>query len=141
MSDLRDDDTAVEVEVDGDFHECLSWQLDYLSGGRSRKVLINWLTARPQDAKLIIHDVLQFLQTSRKFLEKDRNPLGELQKEEIYKMYMTGDFMGFGKIEGWDALASKQKVYEISKTFPEYRDKESRIWNIIGEQKAKDSEE
>jgi hypothetical protein len=81
------------------------------------------------------------LQTSRKFLEKDRNPLGELQKEEIYKMYMTGDFMGFGKIEGWDALASKQKVYEISKTFPEYRDKESRIWNIIGEQKAKDSEE
>ncbi|MDB9801544.1 hypothetical protein OAC01_01090 [bacterium] len=141
MSGPNHDDYGDYEDYDANAEEYMDWHFNYLSQGRSRAVLINWLTARPQDAKLIIHDVLQFLQTSRKFLEKDRNPLGELQKEEIYKMYMTGDFMGFGKIEGWDALASKQKVYEISKTFPEYRDKESRIWNIIGEQKAKDSEE
>ncbi len=128
-------------DYDANTEECFDWQFEYLSQGRSRAVLIAWLAARPQDANIMVGEILKFLQTERKFLEKDRNPLGELQKEEIYKMYTTGDFGGFGQIEGWDALASKQKVYEISKAYPEYRGKESRIWNIISEQMAKDSEE
>ena len=141
MSGPNHDDYGDYEDYDANAEEYMDWHFNYLSQGRSRAVLINWLTARPQDAKLIIHDVLQFLQTSRKSLEKDRNPLGELQKEEIYKMYMTGDFMGFGKIEGWDELVSEQKVYKISKAYPQYAGKESRIWNIISEQMVKNREE
>lgn len=143
MSDLRDDDTVVEVNVDSDedFNECLSWQLDYLSAGRSRAVLIAWLTARPQDANLIVHDILKFLPTERKYLEKDQNPLGSLQKEEAYEMRQTGDLRGFGKIDGWDDFSVKQKINEIAKAFPQYLGKESRLENILSERKNKGTKE
>tara|TARA_B110000305_G_C18969348_1_gene416392 strand:- start:154 stop:561 length:408 start_codon:yes stop_codon:yes gene_type:complete len=131
MSDPNHDDYDANAE------ECMNWQYYYLSEGKSRQVLIAWLTARPQDANLIVGDILKFLQTERLFLEDDRKPLGSFEKQDIYNMYVNGDFMGFGKIDGWDKLLSKKKIYEISKAFPEYLGKESRLENIISEQKAK----
>ena len=104
-------------DYDADAEECINWQLNYLSQGKSRAVLIAWLTARPQDANLIVHDILKFLPTERKYLEKDQNPLGSVQKEDIYKMRQTGDFLGFGKIDGWDDFSVKQKINEIAKAF------------------------
>ena len=128
-------------DYDADAEECINWQLNYLSQGKSRAVLIAWLTARPQDANLIVHDILKFLPTERKYLEKDQNPLGSLQKEEIYKMRQTGDFLGFGKIEGWDDFSVKQKINEIAKAFPQYIGNESGLENIVSEQKNKDTKE
>jgi len=128
-------------DYDADAEECINWQLNYLSQGKSRAVLIAWLTARPQDANLIVHDILKFLPTERKYLEKDQNPLGSVQKEEIYKMRQTGDFLGFGKIDGWDDFSVKQKINEIAKAFPQYIGNESGLENIVSEQKNKDTKE
>tara|TARA_B110000902_G_scaffold186157_1_gene210751 strand:+ start:378 stop:785 length:408 start_codon:yes stop_codon:yes gene_type:complete len=128
-------------DYDADAEECINWQLNYLSQGRSRAVLIAWLTARPEDANLIVHDILKFLPTERKYLEKDQNPLGSVQKEEIYKMRQTGDFLGFGKIDGWDDFSVKQKINEIAKAFPQYIGNESGLENIVSEQKNKDTKE
>ena len=128
-------------DYDADAEECINWQLNYLSQGKSRAVLIAWLTARPQDANLIVHDILKFLPTERKYLEKDQNPLGSVQKEEIYKMRQTGDFLGFGKIDGWDDFSVKQKINEIAKAYPQYIGNESGLENIVSEQKNKDTKE
>jgi hypothetical protein len=128
-------------DYDADAEECINWQLNYLSQGKSRAVLIAWLTARPQDANLIVHDILKFLPTERKYLEKDQNPLGSVQKEDIYKMRQTGDFLGFGKIDGWDDFSVKQKINEIAKAFPQYIGNESGLENIVSEQKNKDTKE
>ena len=128
-------------DYDADAEECINWQLNYLSQGKSRAVLIAWLTERPQDANLIVHDILKFLPTERKYLEKDQNPLGSVQKEEIYKMRQTGDFLGFGKIDGWDDFSVKQKINEIAKAFPQYIGNESGLENIVSEQKNKDTKE
>ncbi|MGB4113518.1 MAG: hypothetical protein WBK15_10830, partial [Yoonia sp.] len=81
------------------------------------------------------------LPTERKYLEKDQNPLGSLQKEEIYKMRQTGDFLGFGKIDGWDDFSVKQKINEIAKAFPLYIGNESGLENIISERKNKGAKE
>ena len=128
-------------DYDADAEECINWQLNYLSQGKSRAVLIAWLTARPQDANLIVHDILKFLPTERKYLEKDQNPLGSVQKEDIYKMRQTGDFLGFGKIDGWDDFSVKQTINEIAKAFPQYIGNESGLENIVSEQKNKDTKE
>ena len=128
-------------DYDADAEECINWQLNYLSQGKSRAVLIAWLTAHPQDANLIVHDILKFLPTERKYLEKDQNPLGSVQKEDIYKMRQTGDFLGFGKIDGWDDFSVKQKINEIAKAFPQYIGNESGLENIVSEQKNKDTKE
>jgi hypothetical protein len=128
-------------DYDADAEECINWQLNYLSQGKSRAVLIAWLTARPQDANLIVHDILKFLPTERKYLEKDQNPLGSVQKEDIYKMRQTGDSLGFGKIDGWDDFSVKQKINEIAKAFPQYIGNESGLENIVSEQKNKDTKE
>jgi hypothetical protein len=128
-------------DYDADAEECINWQLNYLSQGKSRAALIAWLTARPQDANLIVHDILKFLPTERKYLEKDQNPLGSVQKEDIYKMRQTGDFLGFGKIDGWDDFSVKQKINEIAKAFPQYIGNESGLENIVSEQKNKDTKE
>ena len=128
-------------DYDANAEECFDWQFNYLSQGRSRAVLIAWLTARPQDANLIVQDILKFLPTERKYLEKDQNPLGSVQKEDIYKMRQTGDFLGFGKIDGWDDFSVKQKINEIAKAFPQYIGNESGLENIVSEQKNKDTKE
>jgi hypothetical protein len=128
-------------DYDADAEECINWHLNYLSQGRSRAVLIAWLTARPEDANLIVHDILKFLPTERKYLEKDQNPLGSVQKEEIYKMRQTGDFLGFGKIDGLDDFSVKQKINEIAKAYPQYIGNESGLENIVSEQKNKDTKE
>ena len=128
-------------DYDADAEECINWQLNYLSQGKSRAVLIAWLTARPQDANLIVHDILKFLPTEQKYLEKDQNPLGSVQKEDIYKMRQTGDFLGFGKIDGWDDFSVKQKINEIAKAFPLYIGNESGLENIISERKNKGAKE
>jgi hypothetical protein len=141
MSGPNYDDYGDYEDYDANAEECFDWQFKYLSKGRSRAVLIAWLTARPQDANLIVHDILKFLPTERKYLEKDQNPLGSLQKEEIYKMRQTGDFLGFGKIDGWDDFSVKQKINEIAKAFPLYIGNESGLENIISERKNKGAKE
>ena len=109
MSDPNHDNYDANAE------ECMNWQYYYLSEGKSRQVLIAWLTARPQDANLIVDDILKFLQTERLFLEDDRKPLGSFEKQDIYNMYVNGDFMGFGKIDGWDKLLSKKRFMKSLK--------------------------
>ena len=71
MSGPNYDDYGDYDDYDANAEECFDWQFQYLSQGRSRAVLIAWLTARPQDANLIVHDILKFLPTERKYLEKD----------------------------------------------------------------------
>jgi len=124
-------------DYDADFEECIDWQLDFLSSGRSRQVLIDWLTARPQDASFLINEIIEFLGMSRDYLDQDKSPLSTIRKEEIYSLFQTGDYLGFGEIEGWDAMPYKVKIYEISKLFLEYEGKEGSISKIIHQQKSR----
>ena len=141
MSGPNHDDYGDYDDYDANAEEYMDWHFNYLSQGRSRAVLIEWLTTRPHDANSLVDEILKFLQTKRKFLNTDLNPLGAAEKQTIYDMYVSGDYKGFGKIEGWDELVSEQKVYKISKAYPQYAGKESRIWNIISEQMVKNREE
>ena len=136
MSGPNYDDYGDYEDYDANAEECFDWHFNYLSKGRSRAVLIAWLTARPQDANILVDEILKFLQTQRKFLKNDLNPLGLLEKQEIYNMYLNGEYNGFCKIEGWDQLASEQKVYEISKIYTQYENNVTGLWNIISEQMA-----
>ena len=126
-------------DYDADSEECIDWQSDYLQSGRRRDVLIKWLTARPMDASIVTADIVEFLQSRQERLEKE--PLRKIMKEDIYAMFATGDFLGFGKIEGWESFSSKQKINEIAKAFPEYLGNESGLENIISEQKKLRSQE
>ena len=56
-------------------------------------------------------------------------------------MRQTGDFLGFGKIDGWDDFSVKQKINEIAKAFTQYIGNESGLENIISEQKNKGAKE
>ena len=127
----------LDEDYDTDFEECIDWQLTYRSSGRSRQVLIDWLTARPQDSSIISGEIIEFLQTRRDFLDDDKTPLSTLSKEDIYSLFKTGNYLGFGKIEGWDTMPYKLKIYEISKLFSEYEGKEGSIQKIIHEQKSR----
>ena len=122
---------------DPDLEDCIDWQLAYLSSGRSRQVLIDWLTARPRDSSIITGEIIEFLQTRRDYLDGDKTPLSTLTKEDIYSLFQTGNYLGFGKIEGWDTMSYKMKIYEISRLFSEYEGKEASIRKIIHEQKTK----
>ena len=92
MSGQNHDDYDDYEDYDANAEECFAWQFQYLSQGRSRAVLIAWLTARPQDANLIVHDILKFLPTERKYLEKDQNPLGSFKKKRSTKCVKLGIF-------------------------------------------------
>lgn len=126
-----------DEDYDADLEECIDWQLTYRSSGRSRQVLIDWLTARPQDSSIISGEIIEFLQTRRDFLDDDKTPLSTLSKEDIYSLFKTGNYLGFRKIEGWDTMPYKLKIYEISKLFSEYEGKEGSIRKIIHEQKSR----
>jgi hypothetical protein len=126
-----------DEDYDADLEECIDWQLTYRSSGRSRQVLIDWLTARPQDSLIISGEIIEFLQTRRDFLDDDKTPLSTLSKEDIYSLFKTGNYLGFRKIEGWDTMPYKLKIYEISKLFSEYEGKEGSIRKIIHEQKSR----
>ena len=125
-----------DEDYDADLEECIDWQLTYRSSGRSRQVLIDWLAARPQDSSIISSEIIEFLQTRRGFLDDDKTPLSTLSKEDIYSLFKTGNYLGFRKIEGWDTMPYKLKIYEISKLFSEYEGKEGSIRKIIHEQKS-----
>ena len=126
-------------DYDPDLEDCIDWQVNYLTSGRRRNVLIEWLTARPQDSWMVVADTLQFLKSSKVRLEQD--PLREMKKEDIFTMFMTGDVFGFGKIEGWENFSSKEKVNQIAKVFPKYIGNWSGLENIISEQKKQSSQE
>lgn len=124
---------------DPDLEECIDWQVYYLISGRRRDVLIEWLTARPQDSWMVAADTVQFLQSRKMQLEQD--PLREMKKEDIYTMFMTGDVLGFGKIEGWENFSAKEKINQIANMFPEYVGNWSGLENIISDQKKQSSQE
>jgi hypothetical protein len=79
-------------DYDADAEECINWQLNYLSQGKSRAVLIAWLTARPQDANLIVHDILKFLPTEQNILQKIKTHSVQCKKKRSTKCVKLGIF-------------------------------------------------
>jgi len=126
-------------DYDADLEECLDWQSKYLTSGRRRDVLIEWLMDRPQDSWIVTADIIQFLQSRKVQLEQD--PLSEMGKEEIYTMFKTGDVFGFGKVEGWENFSTKEKINKIANMFPKYSKNWSGLENIISEQRKQSSQE
>ena len=124
---------------DADLEDCLDWQRKYLTSGKRRDVLIEWLMARPQDSWMVAADIIQFLQSRKVRLEQD--PLSEMRKEDIYTMFRTGDVFGFGKVEGWENFSTKEKINKIAIMFPEYSRNWSGLENIISEKRRQSSQE
>ena len=131
--------SPINDEYDADLEECLDWQLDYNLSGKTCELLIEWLTERPQDASMVVDDILHFLQSRKTRLEK--SPLNEMKKEDIYTMFKTGDVLGFGAIRKWNILSSKQKFNAIASVFPEYLGNESGLENIVSEKKNEKNQE
>lgn len=128
-----------DEEYDADLEECIDWQRRYLTSGKRRDVLIEWLMARPQDSWMVAADIIKFLQSRKVRLEQD--PLSEMRKEDIYTMFRTGDIFGFGKVEGWENFSAKEKINKIANMFPEYSGNWSGLENIISEKRRQSSQE
>ena len=131
--------SPINDEYDADLEECLDWQLDYNLSGKTCELLIEWLTERPQDASMVVDDILQFLQSRKTRLEK--SPLNEIRKEDIYTIFKTGNVFGFSKVEGWENFSTKEKINKIANMFPKYSKNWSGLENIISEQRKQSSQE
>lgn len=131
--------SPINDEYDADLEECLDWQLDYKLSGKTRELLIKWLTERPQDASMVVDDILQFLQSRKTRL--DNSPLNEMKKEDIYTIFKTGNILGLQTVKGWEGLSSKQKFNAIASVFPEYLGNESGLENIVSEKKNEKNQE
>ena len=123
-------------------HACISWWTDWNYTGQDREVLIRWLKERPQDATLIVEDIIRHLENpTKRYLTGKSDAFEEMDFEQIYRWFETGssfhdDFeeneLQKSKSE-WNKLTYKQKIFEIHKAHNEFS--ESQIGKIISDQK------
>ena len=127
----------VPIQDDLDFNEMLSWAEEWEKLGNRKETLIRWLRARPQDAPILIKPIIEFLESSTKVkLSNGTIPLRQELNEDVTRIYHTGEFDPFsGPQENWHKLSYQQKIYEIHKRFPNF--KESNLGKIISENSKK----
>ena len=118
------------------------WWTDWNYTGQDREVLIRWLKERPQDATLIVEDIIRHLENpTKRYLTGKSDAFKEMVFEQIYRWFETGssfhdDFeeneLQKSKSE-WNKLTYKQKIFRIHEAYNEFS--ESQIGKIISDQK------
>ena len=106
------------------------WEEKYITSGRSRDVLIEWLRTDPRAAKVHVDDIIEFMMASRRnFLAtpiEDRS--SQQDKVEMARWYATGVDPFGGTEAGWASLTGQQKVGRIADY---YKKSDQIVWNAI----------
>ena len=109
------------------------WRERYHKSGNTKSELINWLKNRPQDCQLLFNDILEHLEASQSASEKTSKSRRNLEHESIYQYYVDGPFQSYDPFEmmtgflsnstvgRWADKNHKEKLYELTKIFPNYR--------------------
>lgn len=121
---MNDDETLEEA-----VH---SWFAEYFAEGRSKRQLTSYLRAMPDAAPLLIDEIIEHLENSRKeFLGKPTDIAKEMLHLEIYEVFKHGPHNIFHDADtpvksdhpayGWGEKSYDAKIYEITNLFPNYK--------------------